>query len=65
MNYILPKELLADKDNQKSLQDLLENYVDDIDLLDQGSIFEFVRNEFSINEKISQIQEVYYSLLNN
>ena len=65
MNYILPKELLADKGNQKSLQDLLENYVDDIDLLDQGSIFEFVRNEFSINEKISQIQEVYYSLLNN
>ena len=65
MNYILPKELLADKDNQKSLQDLLENYVDDIDLLDQGSIFEFVRNEFSINKKISQIQEVYYSLLNN
>ena len=65
MDYILPKELLADKDNQKSLQDLLENYVDDIDLLDQGSIFEFVRNEFSINEKISQIQEVYYSLLNN
>ena len=65
MNYILPKELLADKDNQKSLQDLLENYVDDINLLDQGSIFEFVRNEFSINEKISQIQEVYYSLLNN
>ena len=65
MDYILPKELLADKDNQKSLQDLLENYVDDIDLLDQGSIFEFVRNEFSINEKISQIQEVYYSLHNN
>ena len=65
MDYILPKELLADKDNQKSLQDLLENYVDDIDLLDQGSIFEFVRNEFSINKKISQIQEVYYSLLNN
>ena len=65
MNYILPKELLADKDNQKSLQTLLENYVDDIDLFDQDSIFEFVTNEFSINEKISQIQEVYYSLVNN
>ena len=65
MNYILPKELLAKKDNQKSLQTLLENYVDDIDLLNQDSIFEFVTNEFSINEKISQIQEVYYSLLNN
>ena len=65
MNYILPKELLAEKDNQKSLQTLLENYVDDIDLLNQDSIFEFVTNEFSINEKISQIQEVYYSLLNN
>ncbi|MAR95277.1 MAG: hypothetical protein CMD46_02820 [Gammaproteobacteria bacterium] len=65
MGYILPKELLAKKDDQASLQNLLETYVDNIELLNQDSIFEFITNEFSINEKITQIQEVYYSLFNS
>tara|TARA_X000000368_G_scaffold413517_1_gene401708 strand:- start:880 stop:1851 length:972 start_codon:yes stop_codon:yes gene_type:complete len=65
MGYILPKELLAKKDDQASLQNLLETYVDNIELLNQDSIFEFITNEFSINEKIPQIQEVYYSLFNS
>ena len=65
MNTILPKELLAKKDNQESLQNLLETYVDNIDLLNQDAIFEFITEEFSIKEKIVQIQEVYNSLFNN
>jgi len=65
MDLILPRELLAKKDNQKSLQKLLEAYVDDIDLLNQDAIFEFITNEFSIEEKINKLHEVYTSLLNN
>jgi glycosyltransferase involved in cell wall biosynthesis len=65
MSLILPRELLAEKNNHESLQDLLETYVDDINLLNQDAIFEFITNEFSIEEKISQIKEVYDSLLNN
>ena len=65
MDLILPKELLAKKDNQESLQNLLETYVDDIDLLNQDAIFEFITNEFSIEEKINKLHEVYSSLLNN
>tara|TARA_B100001059_G_scaffold119488_1_gene119702 strand:+ start:419 stop:1390 length:972 start_codon:yes stop_codon:yes gene_type:complete len=64
MSLILPKELLAEKNNHESLQDLLETYVDDIDLLNQDTIFKFITKEFSIDEKISQIKEVYNSLLN-
>ena len=65
MSLILPKELLAEKNNHESLQDLLETYVDDIDLLNQDTIFKFITNEFSIEQKISQINEVYIFLLNN
>lgn len=65
MDLILPRELLAKKDNQESLQKLLETYVDDIDLLNQDTIFEFIENEFSIEEKINKLHEVYTSLLNN
>ena len=65
MDLILPRELLAKKDNQESLQKLLEAYVDDIDLLNQDVIFEFITNEFSIEEKINKLHEVYTSLLNN
>ena len=65
MDLILPRELLAKKNNQESLQKLLEAYVDDIDLLNQDAIFEFITNEFSIEEKINKLHEVYTSLLNN
>ena len=65
MDLILPRELLAKKGNQESLQKLLETYVDDIDLLNQDAIFEFITNEFSIEEKINKLHEVYTSLLNN
>ena len=65
MDLILPRELLAKKNNQESLQKLLETYVDDIDSLNQDTIFEFIENEFSIEEKINKLHEVYTYLLNN
>ena len=65
MDLILPRELLAKKGNQESLQKLLETYIDDIDSLNQDTIFEFITNEFSIEEKINKHHEVYASLLNN
>ena len=65
MDLILPRELLAKKDNLESLQKLLETYVDDINSLNQDTIFEFIENEFSIKEKINKLHKVYTSLLNN
>ena len=62
MDEILPKELLAKKDDQQSLKDLLEKYVDNIKLLNQEAIFEFVTDEYSITNKINEIKEIYKSL---
>ena len=65
MPDILPKELLAKKDDLVSLQKLLEAHVDTIDHIDQSAIFEFVQNEFSIDESIKDIQLAYEEVLNN
>ena len=65
MSNILPQELLANKNDQKSLQKLLERYVDNIDLLNQEAIFDFVTKEYSIEMKINEIQKIYYSVLNS
>ena len=62
MDEILPKELLAKKNDQQSLKDLLEKYVDNIKLLNQEAIFEFVTDEYSITNKINEIKEIYKSL---
>ena len=62
MPMILPKELLAPANDQNSLQNLLESYVDKIHNLNQDAIFEFVTKEFSIDEKITQIRGIYESL---
>ena len=62
MNKILPKELLAIADDQISLQSLLEKYVDKINTINQDAVFEFITKEFSIDEIISQIQDIYKSL---
>lgn len=64
MADILPIELLAKKNNQKSLQNLLEKYVDNIQIFNQEAIFEFVEEEFSIKEKIIELQDTYLSVLN-
>ena len=63
MRSILPDELLAIPDDEKSLKELLEKYVDNIEILNQEAIFEYIANEFSIDEKIQQTKEVYSYLL--
>lgn len=65
MQEILPRELLANKDDFASLQELLELYVDSIDLIDQSAIFEFVQNEFSIDERVKAITSAYEGVLSN
>ena len=63
MSKLLPKEMLANTNDLISLQTLLERYVDKIDTINQGAVFEFITNEFSIDEKISEIKDIYESLL--
>jgi glycosyltransferase involved in cell wall biosynthesis len=63
MSKLLPKEMLANTNDLISLQTLLERYVDKIDTINQGAVFEFITNEFSIDEKISEIKDIYKSLL--
>jgi hypothetical protein len=55
--------MLANTNDLISLQTLLERYVDKIDTINQGAVFEFITNEFSIDEKISEIKDIYESLL--
>ena len=62
---IRDRELLAKKNDRKSLQNLLEKYVDYIDILNQEAIFDFVTKEYSIEKKINDIQKIYYSVLNS
>ena len=59
MSQILPKELLAEKNNQSALQDMLEKYVDNVHLYNQKAIFNFVETEFSIEEKIQELNDAY------
>ena len=62
MDEILPRELLAKKDDQQSLKDLLEKYVDNINILNQDAVFEFITDEYSITKKINEIKKIYKSL---
>ena len=63
MSKLLPKELLANSNDLISLQTMLERYVDQIDTINQDAVFEFITNEFSIDGKISEIKDIYKSLL--
>lgn len=65
MNQIFPNDVLAEKNNLASLTKLLEEYVDDINLLNQDAIFEYVKEEFSLEEKTLQTVSVYEDLLNS
>ena len=65
MNKIFPEELLAQRDNQLSLQELLEEYVDNIEILNQSAIFKYIEEEFSVKAKVLEINEVYKSLLSS
>ncbi len=59
MSQILPEELLAEKNNQSALQDMLEKYVDNIHLYNQKAIFNFVETEFLIEEKMKELNAAY------
>ena len=63
MNQIFPNDFLAEKNDLVSLTKLLEEYVDDINLLNQDAIFEYVKEEFSLEEKILQTLNVYKDIL--
>ncbi len=65
MDQIFSEDLLAKRNNLESLKNLFESYVDNIDLLNQEAIYEYVTDEFSLDKKIKQIQETYKSLLSN
>jgi len=62
MSSIFPNELLVEPDNQQKLQEFLERYVDDIDLLNQQSIFEYVLEQFSLENQANKIDEIYNDL---
>ena len=60
MNIILPKELLARANDLESLQHLLETYVENISQFNQSAIFNYVREEFSIEKQSSKVMKIYY-----
>lgn len=62
MNEILPMELLAKPNDAASLKDLVERYVNNPNF-NQGSIYQYVAEEFSLASKARQIMEVYRELL--
>jgi len=63
MNKILPSELLAKPNDLDSLKLLLENTVDNIDLLNQSAIFEFVKEEFSLESQKNKTISAYEDCL--
>ena len=63
MSSIFPEEMLVEPNNQKKLKEFLELYVDNIDSLNQESIFKYVREEFSLKNQASKIDEIYKQTL--
>ena len=63
MSSIFPEEMLVEPNNQKKLKEFLELYVDNIDSLNQESIFKYVREEFSLKNQASKIDEIYKQAL--
>jgi len=52
MSNILPNELLAKKNDKESLKELLETHVDNIKLINQDAIFDYITNDYSIEKKV-------------
>ena len=63
MNAILPKEFLAEPNNQNALRELVVKYVNKMHLFDQSSIFEYVSEEFSIESQTKKILKAYKEAL--
>ena len=64
MNLRSPYDILAYPYNLESLQSLMESYFDKITNLNQESIFEFVKQEFSLEKQADKVMKVYLSVLN-
>ena len=62
MSEILPKELLAKPNDLASLKDLVERYVGNPNY-NQGSIYQYIAEEFSLSAKARQTIDVYKELL--
>jgi hypothetical protein len=63
MNKILPKEFLAEPNNQNALKELIFKYVNKMHLYDQSSIFEYVSDEFSVESQSRKILKAYKEAL--
>ena len=65
MSNILPNELLAKKNDKESLKELLETHVDNIELMNQDAIFEYITNDYSIEKKVLDVIRCYEGLFNS
>ena len=65
MSNILPNELLAKKNDKESLKELLEAHIDNIELMNQDAIFEYITNDYSIEKKVLEIIRCYEDLFNS
>ena len=65
MSNILPNELLAKKNDKESLKELLETHVDNIKLINQDAIFEYITNDYSIEKKVLEVIRCYEDLFNS
>ena len=65
MSNILPNELLAKKNDKESLKELLETHVDNIKLINQDAIFDYITNDYSIEKKVLEIIRCYEDLFNS
>ncbi len=65
MSNILPNELLAKKNDKESLKELLETHVDNIELINQDAIFEYITNDYSIEKKVLEVIRCYQDLFNS
>tara|TARA_X000000368_G_scaffold112819_1_gene88006 strand:- start:396 stop:1367 length:972 start_codon:yes stop_codon:yes gene_type:complete len=65
MSNILPNELIAKKNDKESLKELLETHVDNIELINQDAIFEYITNDYSIEKKVLEIIRCYEDLFNS
>ena len=65
ISNILPNELLAKKNDKESLKELLETHVDNIKLINQDAIFEYITNDYSIEKKVLEVNRCYEDLFNS
>ena len=65
MSNILPNELLAKKNDKESLKELLETHDDNIELINQDAIFEYITNDYSIEKKVLEVIRCYEDLFNS